>query len=115
MINIFYQYTKKLVKRALITGLLFVFIITVFSTIIIQSSFSEKLNFNLNEKIINDITGLNPIAVSTVIAPRSAEEIIQATQSSTGPISIGGGRYSQGGQIAYENSLHIDMRNLNHV
>ncbi|WP_239996564.1 FAD-binding protein [Photobacterium phosphoreum] len=31
------------------------------------------------------------------------------------PISIGGGRYSMGGQIAHAGSLHIDMRGLNRI
>jgi len=36
-------------------------------------------------------------------------------RASTGPVSIGGGRYSMGGQTATEHSLHLDMRGLNRV
>ncbi|MCF6439948.1 FAD-binding oxidoreductase [Pseudoalteromonas luteoviolacea] len=64
---------------------------------------------------INDVTQLNPIKVAKVIQPTSIEEVQKAITSSTGEISIGGGRYSQGGQIGKENSLHIDMRALNQV
>ncbi|OUR65986.1 hypothetical protein A9Q79_02695 [Methylophaga sp. 42_25_T18] len=65
--------------------------------------------------IVNDVTGLNPIKVAQVIKPEATEQIINAITTSTGPISIGGGRYSMGGQVAYENSLHFDMRAFNKV
>lgn len=65
--------------------------------------------------IVNDITQLNPIQVKRVIRPTSIEDIVGAIQSSTGPISIGGGRFSQGGQIAYPDSIHLDMRAFNKV
>ena len=65
--------------------------------------------------IVNDITQLNPIEVTRVIQPKSIEDIVGAIQSSTGPISIGGGRFSQGGQIAYPDSIHLDMRAFNDV
>ena len=68
-----------------------------------------------NQTIINDITKLNPIAVNQVVAPRTIEEIQQALRSTTGKVSIGGGRYSQGGQTALEDSLHLDMRDFNQV
>lgn len=66
-------------------------------------------------KRINDVTALNPIQVGKEIQPQTIEEIIDAIQHSTGSISIGGGRFSMGGQIGYENSLHIDMRKFNKV
>lgn len=65
--------------------------------------------------IVNDITQLNPIEVTRIIQPESIEDIVDAIQSSTGPISIGGGRFSQGGQIAYPDSFHLDMRAFNKV
>ncbi|PTS95684.1 dehydrogenase, partial [Flavobacterium sp. HMWF030] len=42
-------------------------------------------------------------------------EIVSAIKNTTGPISIGGGKYSMGGQTAFENSLHIDMRLFNKI
>jgi hypothetical protein len=51
-----------------------------------------------DSKIVNDITQLNPIAVKSIIIPTSTEEIIQAVKRNDGPVSIGGGRYSKGGQ-----------------
>jgi len=64
---------------------------------------------------INDVTGLNPVQVRQVIRPVSVAEIQQAIAKSTGPISIGGGRFSMGGQTASPDSLHLDMRSLNRV
>ncbi len=61
---------------------------------------------------IDNVTQLNPVRVAQVIAPTTTEEIITAITQTSGPVSIGGGRYSQGGQVAYPDSLHIDMRQL---
>jgi len=76
-----------------------------------DSNFKEKLT----NKRINDVTTINPIQVNKEIQPHTIAEIVKAIQSTTGPISIGGGRYSMGGQTAYENSLHIDMRQFNKI
>ena len=65
--------------------------------------------------IVNDITRVNAIVVDRIANPTSAEEIQELVGSWLGPISIGGGRYSMGGQIAAENSLHLDMRNFNQL
>jgi len=66
-------------------------------------------------RLINDISGMNPINVGRVVRPHSVAEIATAIQETSGPISVGGGRYSQGGQVAYPDSLHFDMRSLNRV
>jgi FAD/FMN-containing dehydrogenase len=65
--------------------------------------------------VVNDGTGLNPVTVARVLAPTSTEEIAQAVRSHAGPISIGGGRYSMGGQTATEGSLHLDLRRFNRI
>jgi FAD/FMN-containing dehydrogenase len=65
--------------------------------------------------VVNDITLLNPIKVHSVLQPTSIEQISQAIMQSKGPISIGGGRFSQGGQTAFPESVHLDMRNFNQV
>ncbi|TGL65108.1 FAD-binding protein [Leptospira jelokensis] len=67
------------------------------------------------EMIINDVTRLNPVIVSEVIRPESVEELIGFVKNSSGPISVGGGRFSMGGQTASPSSTHIDMRKLNQV
>ncbi|MES2239511.1 MAG: FAD-binding oxidoreductase, partial [Bacteroidota bacterium] len=83
--------------------------------ILIQISGDPNFKEKLPNKRINDVTTINPIQINKVIQPHSVNEIIQGIQSTTGPISIGGGRYSMGGQIGYENSLHIDMRQFNKI
>ena len=65
--------------------------------------------------IVNDVTGLNPVQVRAVLRPTSSEEVSTALRQSNGPISIGGGRFSMGGQAASPDSLHIDMRGMNKV
>lgn len=72
-------------------------------------------HLNTQERIINDVTGLNPIIVAEVKQPTSIAEIQKIVRESQGPISIGGGRFSMGGQTASAQSLHLDMRKMNQV
>ncbi|KGO94929.1 FAD-binding oxidoreductase [Flavobacterium subsaxonicum] len=65
--------------------------------------------------IVNDVTQLNPITVSQIIAPTTTKQIVSAVKTHDGPISIGGGRYSMGGQTATERALHIDMRSFDSI
>lgn len=67
------------------------------------------------QQIVNDVTGLNPTPVWAVVVPASVEEVQDALRRATGPVSIGGGRFSMGGQIASPGSLHLDMRGMNQV
>jgi FAD/FMN-containing dehydrogenase len=65
--------------------------------------------------IVNDVTGLNPIPVFAVATPTTVEEVQDALRRTKGPVSIGGGRFSMGGQTASPNSLHLDMRQMDKV
>lgn len=67
------------------------------------------------QQIVNDVTGLNPVPVWAIVTPRSTQEVVDALQRSAGPVSIGGGRFSMGGQTASPGSLHLDMRQMNQV
>ncbi|GAB3990841.1 FAD-binding oxidoreductase [Spirosoma daeguense] len=67
------------------------------------------------ERIINDVTHLNPVVVANVFRPASVAELQEKIRTTTGPVSVGGGRFSMGGQTASADSLHIDMRGLNQV
>lgn len=67
-----------------------------------------------DERIINDVTQLNPILVSKVIVPNSIEEL-QSTIKNAEKVSVGGGRFSMGGQTASAGTTHVDMRELNKV
>jgi FAD/FMN-containing dehydrogenase len=66
-------------------------------------------------EIVNDVTKLNPIRVDQIVRPDSVNEIRKYVSEARGPVSIGGGRYSMGGQTASEGTLHIDMRSMNRV
>lgn len=84
-----------------------------FVLLLIKISGDSEFNNPLTNKLINDVTKINPIQVNKIIQPKTEKEIINAIKSTTGAISIGGGKFSMGGQTAYENSLHIDMRSFN--
>lgn len=92
-------------------------LVSFFLFVVLLIKISGDSNFNkvLTNKLINDVTKINPIQVNKIIHPKSEKEIINAIKSTTGPISIGGGKFSMGGQTAYENSLHIDMRSFNRL
>jgi FAD/FMN-containing dehydrogenase len=64
---------------------------------------------------VNDVTNLNPITVERVVAPQSATEISRLVRDYRGPVCIGGARHSQGGQIATDNCLFLDMRKMDRV
>jgi FAD/FMN-containing dehydrogenase/SAM-dependent methyltransferase len=65
--------------------------------------------------IVNDVTQLNPVEVWAIATPRSVAEVQEALRRAQGPVSIGGGHFSMGGQTASPGSLHLDMRQLNQV
>ncbi|WPR70426.1 FAD-dependent oxidoreductase [Flavobacterium sp. NG2] len=106
-----YIHSKKRLAIPFYGFLLFVLYIVA----LIQFSGDSTYNKVLDNKQINDVTQLNPIQVNKIIKPKTDNEIIKAITTTTGSISIGGGKYSMGGQTAFRNSLHIDMRSLNKV
>ncbi|MBI3239989.1 MAG: FAD-binding protein, partial [Flavobacteriia bacterium] len=67
------------------------------------------------EKIVNDITRLNPVLVSKVLVPDSVEAVQEIIRNATTQISIGGGRFSMGGHTASSYGIHIDLRAMNRV
>ncbi|MGH8029138.1 MAG: FAD-binding protein, partial [Arenimonas sp.] len=64
---------------------------------------------------VNDVTRLNPIPVWAIAVPTSVEDVQDAVRRADGPISIGGGHFSMGGQTASPGSLHLDLRKLDRV
>lgn len=71
--------------------------------------------WSVQAAVINDVTQLNPITVAGVIAPTRLEQIVDAVKRHHGPVSIGGGRYSMGGQTATDKAIQIDMRQFDQV
>lgn len=65
--------------------------------------------------VVTDFTHLYRIEVDREIAPTSEAQIADAIRTTSGPLSIGGGRFSMGGQTATEGALHIDMRRYNRI
>ena len=65
--------------------------------------------------IVNDVTQLNPVPVWAVHRPTCIDDVRDALKRTDGPVSVGGGHFSMGGQTASPGSLHLDMRSLNRV
>ena len=73
------------------------------------------LDFSGAKPVVNDVTQLNPVPVAAVVSPETVDEVLEAIRRTTGPISVGGGHFSMGGQTASPGSLHLDMRRLSKV
>ncbi len=64
---------------------------------------------------VQEVTRLYPVRMARVVTPRTVDDIAHAVRSSRGPISIGGGRYSMGGQTATPDGLQLDLRQFHGV
>src|SRR5689334_13839557 len=102
----------KFAKRAIKVFAFFVLVLAITTTIVIWKSGDKEFAYEPPTTLINDITKMNPTYVARVVAPTSVDEVVEALKTSTGPVSIGGGRFSQGGQVSYPDSLHLDMRKM---
>jgi FAD/FMN-containing dehydrogenase len=61
---------------------------------------------------VEDVSRLEHTDVAAVQRPTNTAAVAAALVQSKGAVSIGGARYSMGGQIAFPGSLHLDMRAL---
>ena len=68
--------------------------------------------FNGRGLTISDVSKTSVIPVTAIKKPKSVEELAHILAISKGPISVAGGRFSQGGHIAYPQGLVIDMTDL---
>ncbi|PIT15943.1 FAD-binding protein [Snodgrassella alvi] len=73
------------------------------------------LSFKTHAVVVNDVTGMTPVQVAAVVQPESTRQVAELVKSTSGSISIAGGKYSMGGQTAMPGALQIDTRKLNHV
>jgi len=87
----------------------------VFPQFFLATFFSLQLFGQDTSIVVNDVTQLNPVKVAAIVTPRYTQEIIEAVKMHNGPISIGGGRYSMGGQTATDQALQLDMRNFDSI
>ncbi len=65
--------------------------------------------------IVNDVTQLNPITVAAIRRVTTVDQVCALVRESRGPVSIGGGRFSQGGQTACDGCIQIDTRSMNRI
>lgn len=84
-------------------------------TLIIKTSADNQFNRVLSNFKTNDVTQLNSIKVEEIYTPKSESEIIDIVKRTSNSISIGGGKFSMGGQTSYENSTHLDLRKYNKI
>ncbi|MDH5545011.1 MAG: FAD-binding oxidoreductase [Gammaproteobacteria bacterium] len=106
---------KRQIFRLLKAALAVAFTLMLVTWAVITLSGDPDYDGKLDQPLVNDITQLNPVYVAREIQPTTIDEIADALRSTDGAVSIGGGRYSQGGQTALENSLHLDMRKFNQI
>jgi FAD/FMN-containing dehydrogenase/uncharacterized membrane protein YhaH (DUF805 family) len=77
---------------------------------------AEKVpHLKTEERIVDDVTQLNPVLVAKVETPQTIEALQNIIKTADKPVCIGGGRFSMGGQTASPHCIHIDMRKLNRV
>ena len=105
----------RILRRALkVVGIAFAAYIAVVA-VVVWIAGDDDFDTPLHDTVVNDITELNPIPMGRVVTPRSVGDIAAALRDSSGPVSIGGGRFSMGGQTAIDNGLQLDMRDFDEV
>ncbi len=106
-------------KNPFLRGLKIFFLLFIVLPIVAFSASMAWLCFSpappASKTIVNDVTKLNPFVANAIVQPTSNEDVQKAVKEHKGPISIGGGRYSMGGQIGTDNTLFIDMQKMNKV
>lgn len=65
--------------------------------------------------MVGNVTGLYGVDVARIEVPGSAAAIGALLRSWPGPVAVGGGRYSMGGQVGIAGGLHLDMRTMNRL
>jgi len=64
---------------------------------------------------VDDVAQIDRTAVAGIVRPRDPTDVARRLADGRNAVSIGGARYSMGGQIAAPGSLHLDMRSLNRL
>ncbi|MES2581231.1 MAG: FAD-binding oxidoreductase [Pseudomonadota bacterium] len=63
-------------------------------------------------RVVCNVTELYSVRVAQVVPVQNTEDVHQALKTWKGRISIGGGRYSMGGQTAIADGCQLDMRSM---
>lgn len=61
---------------------------------------------------VADVSGLDPVHARDVARPTETEALRSLLARDDTPISIGGGHFSMGDQVAAHDALHVDMRRM---
>lgn len=106
-------------KKVLITYVLLSLFLLLISIGIWIASFyfgfrPKIVNAPSSPNIVKEVTGLYPIQTQGIVTPHSIEEIQEAVKNHQ-RVSIGGGRYSMGGQTASKSAVQIDTREFNKI
>lgn len=64
---------------------------------------------------VEDVARIDRTSVARIVRPRDPAHVAHLLADSRGAVSIGGARFSMGGQIAAPGSLHLDMRSMNRL
>jgi FAD/FMN-containing dehydrogenase len=67
------------------------------------------------DAFVEDVARMEQTSVARIVQPQSTAGIQWYLRRSGDPISIGGARYSMGGQTAAPGTLHLDMRAMNRL
>jgi FAD/FMN-containing dehydrogenase len=108
-------FRRRLVKALRVIGLVFAVVLFCSAATAVWGVARTPVEHPPAPPTVNDISQLNPIPVADIVVPTTTDEIVQAVRTHRGPISIGGGRYSMGGQTASPGALQIDMRQFNRI
>ncbi len=73
----------------------------------------RALALTADQLTIANVTRLYDVRVARIATPQTTAEVAKAITAWPGKVSVGGGRYSMGGQVAIDGGLHLDMRRLN--
>ncbi|HEV7704467.1 MAG TPA: FAD-binding oxidoreductase [Gemmatimonadaceae bacterium] len=107
-------------RRAFRVVTIVIVTLVLFSTVVSLIGFYKAPEIRLTTRsdstiAVNEVTALYPVNMRKVLTPHTVEEISRAVASNAGPISIGGGRYSMGGQTATPDGLQLDLREFKGV
>lgn len=75
----------------------------------------DELSPPLAIPTVVDVTRLYPVEVQGVVHPRSTADVQRLVRETPGPLCVGGGRFSMGGQTAAEDCTQIDMRGMHRL
>jgi FAD/FMN-containing dehydrogenase len=106
---------KKKLLKFLIYFLVIIGALVIGLTVYIKSLGDSNFNTQLNKVLINEVTRAYPVQVASVYTPKETSDIVNLIKTTNGPISIGGGRFSMGGQTATDGAIQIDMRQFDKV